>query len=190
VSPDDVRRALPGWSVASGRRVEHIARVTDLLDTWAAARGIAETEAARWRRAAVLHDALRDADEDVLRRYPPLPDWPMKTWHGPAAATAAAADGEHDRGVLDAVRYHSFGYAAWDDAGRMLYLADFLEPGRTFDREHLDELSARVGAEPPVVLREVAAMRLSWRLKNGGRIARETWEFWNSIAADASSSRR
>ncbi len=189
VSPADVRRRLPAWSVVGDGRIAHIARVMTMLQGWAAARGVPAAEGERWQRAALLHDALREADEQVLRRYPPLPSWPRKTWHGPAAATAAAADGERDQGVLDAVRYHSFGFAPWDDAGRMLYLADYLEPGRSFERERLDAFAARVPAEPALVLREVASMRLAWRIKNGGRIARETWEFWNSIAADASSSR-
>lgn len=189
VSPADVRRGLPPWSVVGEARIAHIARVMTMLQGWAAARGVGEPEGRRWQRAALLHDALRDADEAVLRRYPPLPPWPQKTWHGPAAAAAAAADGERDQGVLDAVRYHSFGYAPWDDAGRMLYLADYLEPGRTYERVRLDAFAARVPAEPALVLREVASMRLAWRISNGGRIARETWEFWNSIAADASSSR-
>jgi HD superfamily phosphohydrolase YqeK len=188
VSPDEVRRELPPWAVVGEGRVAHIGRVAALLARWAGERGVAPAEAARWRRAAVLHDALRDADDAVLRRYPPLPPWPRKTWHGPAAATAAAADGERDQGILDAVRYHSFGFAGWEEVGRLLYLADFLEPGRDHDREKLDAFAARVAAEPRVVLREVAAMRLGWRLKNGGPIARETWEFWNGIAADASSS--
>ena len=188
MSPDDVRRALPPWAVAGPKRVEHVARVVALLERWAGERGVGELELARWRRAALLHDALRDADEAVLRRYAAPTPWPLKTWHGPAAASAAAADGERDQGVLDAVRYHSFGFAGWDDAGRMLYLADYLEPGRPYERPALDAWIARCAAEPAQVLREVAALRISWRLRNGGKLAQETWQFWNSIAADASSS--
>lgn len=190
MSPDDVRKALPSWAVAGDRRVEHVARVAALLERWAGERGVSAAEQARWSRAAVLHDALRDADEAVLRKHGGASDWPLKTWHGPAAAAAAAVDGERDPGVLDAVRYHSFGFARWDQAGRMLYLADYLEPGRDYERPKLDAWIARVGTEPVAVLREVAAFRISWRLKNGGRLAQETWEFWNSIAADASSSSR
>jgi HD superfamily phosphohydrolase YqeK len=190
MSPDDVRAALPPWAVVADRRVAHIARVADLLDDWARARGVGAVEAGRWRRAALLHDALRDADDAVLGRYEPRPAWPRKTWHGPAAAAAAAADGERDAGVLDAVRYHSLGYARWDEAGRMLYLADYLEPGRPYQRAKLDALAALVPAEPAAALREVATLRIGWRLKEGGLIARETWEFWNAIAGAGSSSSR
>jgi HD superfamily phosphohydrolase YqeK len=187
-SPDDVRAAMPPWSVVAERRLAHVARVVDLLEAWARARDVGEVEAGRWRRAALLHDALRDADETVLKRYEPDAVWPLKTWHGPATASAAAADGERDAGVLDAVRFHSLGYAGWDEAGRMLYLADYLEPGRAYDRTDLDALSARVPAEPAAVLRDVAARRIGWRLKEGGLIAKETWAFWNALVAAGSSS--
>jgi hypothetical protein len=70
----------------------------------------------------------------------------------------------------------------------MLYLADYLEPGRPYERRTLDALAARVPAEPGAVLREVAALRIGWRLKEGGAIARETWDFWNALVAAGSSS--
>jgi HD superfamily phosphohydrolase YqeK len=187
-SAADIRQALPPWAVVGERRVAHIGRVVDLLDAWARARAVDGAEAGRWRRAALLHDALRDASEEVLRNYEPRSAWPLKTRHGPAAAAAAAADGERDAGVLDAVRYHSLGFPGWDDAGRMLYLADYLEPGRQHERKMLDELAQRVPVQPAAVLREVAVLRIGWRLAQGGRIARETWEFWNGLVADPSSS--
>src|SRR5688572_20516660 len=113
--------SLPSWAVVTPERHAHIERVVALLGEWAAAMGAPDTERARWLRAAWLHDALRDEDRsDALA-------------HGARAAARAAQDGERDRGVLDAVRYHTVGYAHWDDAGRMLYLADFLEPARTLD---------------------------------------------------------
>jgi len=181
---------LPRWAQVSPRRIAHIARVVALVDQWAIARCAAAGERDRWRRAALLHDALRDAPEEGLRRFVSDSPWPLKTRHGPAAAAAAEADGERDAGVLDAVRYHSLGYAGWDDAGRMLYLADYLEPGRQHERETLDALARRVPVEPQAVLRAVAALRIGWRLKEGGPIARETWEFWNGLAAAPSSSSR
>ena len=179
---------LPPWAQVGTRRIAHIRRVVALVDQWGIARGADAGERDRWRRAALLHDAMRDAPEDVLRRYVPDSRWPLKTRHGPAAAAAAEADGEQDSGVLDAVRYHSFGYARWDEAGRMLYLADYLEPGRQHERVMLDTLARRVPAEAQAVLRAVAALRIGWRLKEGGPIAKETWEFWNGLVAAGSSS--
>jgi HD superfamily phosphohydrolase YqeK len=171
------------------KRVEHVARVAALLGRWAADRGVGDAEAARWRRAAFLHDALRDAPDEVLAGYCARPArWPRAIWHGPAAAAAARRDGERDRGVLVAVHYHSLGYARWDDVGRFLFLADYLEPGRVHERPVLDTLAARVPAEPDAVLRDVAAIKLRWLLHVGRPIPRETWDFWNNLAAGRSSS--
>jgi HD superfamily phosphohydrolase YqeK len=180
---------LPPWAVVSPRRVRHIAGVVALVESWSAALGVAPAESGRWRRAAVLHDALRDAPESLLAGFAALPEgWSPPLWHGPAAAAAAERDGEEDPGVLAAVRYHSVGHRDWDDTGRMLFLADSLEPGRTHDRDALAALAARVAAEPAVALREVAARKLRWLLHVGRPIPRETWVFWNSIVAAGSSS--
>ncbi len=180
---------LPDWAVVSPRRAGHIARVAALLARWAAARGLAAEEEARWRRAALLHDALRDATDEVLAGYCARPArWPRSIWHGPAAASAARRAGERDRGVLAAVHYHSLGYAGWDDVGRFLFMADYLEPGRAHERPVLDALAARAAGEPEDVLREVAANKLRWLLHVGRPIPRETWEFWNNLAAARSSS--
>ena len=179
---------LPSWAVVSPRRAEHIGRVVALVEQWAAARGVTEQEAARWRRAALLHDALRDATPEQLATFTPRGYWPEALWHGPAAAEAAGRDGERDRGVLDAVHYHSVGSMEWDHAGRVLYLADYLEPGRPHDRQRRAEWSARVPRELMTVLREVAAERIEWRLQHGHHVLRESYDFWNSLAGDASSS--
>lgn len=179
---------LPPWAVVSARRREHIARVMLLVDSWAAARRVAPAEAQRWHRAALLHDALKDANDDELARWTPRGDWPRALWHGPAAAAAAARHGESDAGVLDAVRYHSVGFAGWDDAGRILYLADYLEPGRDRDPAGNAALAARVPAEMEQVLFEVAGARIGHLRAAGRTLGKETQDFWNRLVRDASSS--
>ena len=123
----------------------------------------------RWVRAAWLHDAMREAR------------LPAGTTHGAAAADRAEREGETDRGVLDAVRYHSVGYAQWDDVGKMLYLADYLEPGRTFDQDLRRALAARVAEERDAVLKQVAARRISRIIDERWPLPRETADFWSSL---------
>ncbi len=144
-------------------------RVAALLSAWAMALHTPDGERARWLRAAWLHDALRDA---------PAAD---ELAHGPMAAERAAHDGETDQGVLDAVRYHSLGYAGWDDVGKMLYLADYLEPGRTFDHELRRALAARVAEERDAVLKQVAARRIARVIDGRWPLLRATVDFWNSL---------
>jgi len=161
--------SLPAWAQVSPARRAHIERVVAQLRSWADAMHVDPQERDRWIRAGWLHDALRDA---------PLGD-PLA--HGPAAADRAAADGERDRGVLDAVRHHTVGSPAWDDVGRMLYLADFLEPGRDRIAADRAELAQRVPVERDVVLREVARRRIEWLLRSGWPLPVATVAFWNQL---------
>jgi HD superfamily phosphohydrolase YqeK len=85
--------------------------------------------------------------------------------------------------VLDAVRYHSLGYAGWDAVGRMLYLADYLEPGRPYDRDVRRALAARVPAERDRVLQAVAARRIERVIESRWPLARETVGFWNALVS-------
>lgn len=160
---------LPAWTVAGPERRAHIERVAALIDQWAVEMRVPRPERERWGLAAWLHDSLRDA---------PAAD---ELAHGPMAADTARGEGVVDQGVLDAIRYHSIGYKGWDDVGRMLFLGDYLEPGRTFDRERRAELAALVPWERDNVLREVTRRRIEWTVQSGWRLAIETVEFWNSL---------
>jgi len=160
--------SLPAWAQVSPERRAHIERVVALLNSWADQMPVDQTERDRWLRAGWLHDALRDA---------PFPD-PLA--HGPAAADRAAA-GERDRGVLDAVRFHTVGSAEWDDVGRMLYLADFLEPARERIAPDRADLARRVPVERDAILREVARRRIEWVLRSAWRMVPETVAFWNQL---------
>ena len=175
---------IPAWAVVKPKRVQHIGRVTALLETWATALHIDRNQAERWQRAAAYHDALKDAGPDLLAFYTPQEGWHAKLWHGPAAAAAAAKHGETDPGVLSAVRYHSVGFAGWDSVGRALYLADYLDPGRDDARQRA-AWAVRVPAEMDTVLREVATQRIGWLIAAGQPLIKETWEFWNRLVAAA-----
>jgi HD superfamily phosphohydrolase YqeK len=89
--------------------------------------------------------------------------------------------------VLDAVRYHSVGLAEWDMVGRVLYCADFLEPGRTFDSERRAELAIRFPSNPRGVLCDVATRRVMHIVRCGWTLPEPTVRLWNSLAAAAKS---
>lgn len=174
--------SLPPWAQVSTRRREHIARVGQLAVDWADRLGVAEPERHRWLKAVWLHDALRDAPTEDLRRWAATPDGTRALLHGPAAANRAEADGETDRGVLDAVRFHSVGSADWDLVGQVLYCADFLEPGRELEAGRRAELAKRFPAEPGQVLYEVAKWRIQHLISSGWSMPEPTYRFWNGLS--------
>jgi HD superfamily phosphohydrolase YqeK len=161
------RLDLPSWACASAGRREHIARVVTLLEDWAAAMDLPPDERAAWIDAGRFHDVLRD-----------LPDARL---HGPTAAERLQREGETRRSVLEAVRHHTTGSVSWDRTGKALFMADYLEPGRPFDREGRALLAARVVNDFDGVFRQVVRARIEWALKEGHQLYPQTVELWNSL---------
>lgn len=185
-SPSELRPTLPVWAVVTPERLDHIHRVAELVHGWSEALGVPDSERNRWLKAVWLHDALRDAPAEELARHAPSAQGPAELRHGPASAARAKSEGETDRGVLDAVRYHSLGLAEWDMVGRTLYCADFLEPGRAPDDAERAALAERFPAEPQAVLFDVARARMRYLINSGWSISATTLRFWNSLTAASS----
>ena len=172
---------LPSWSQVSEKRRAHIQRVATLLMRWADAMHISADERRDWVDAARWHDALRDAPREDLKALAGNAPYEPEMLHGPAAAARLAQDGEGRQNVLDAIRYHTVGASTWDRTGRGLYMADFLEPGRTFSKEDRAFLSAQVPHDFDGVFRQVVRMRLVYALNEGHTLFPETVQLWNSI---------
>lgn len=173
--------ALPEWAQVSDKRRQHIERVVALLERWAGEMKLAHAETTRWITAGVLHDALRDAPETMLRALTGDGKCPGELLHGPAAAVRAEQDGERRRDVLDAVRFHTVGNPEWGRTGRALYMADFLEPGRKFLREERSRIADAVANDFDGAFRDTVRLRIDWSLRQGGQLYPESVDLWNAV---------
>jgi 2-amino-4-hydroxy-6-hydroxymethyldihydropteridine diphosphokinase len=176
---------LPDWAMAGQERREHMARVADLLDAWAHALKLDEDERLRWRAAAHLHDALRDAPPATLAPLvgEELAGLPEALLHGPAAAERLREEGVEDEELLAAVAFHTTGHPDFGRLGRALYAADFLEPGRAFLTERRAQLRARAPAGLDAIVREVARARIAHLVERGLPVDPRTEAFWNTLVA-------
>lgn len=172
---------LPPWAEVTEKRRAHVERVTALLDRWAAQLQLPPAEAQAWHDAGAWHDALRDASAETLRALAPDPERPVETLHGPAAATRLATEGETRAHVLDAIRWHTVGFAEWDRTGRALYMADFLEPGRQFSRADRAFLADQLVHDFDGVFRQVVRSRIEWTVREGKALFPETVALWNRV---------
>ena len=175
---------LPAWAAVTERRRTHIGRVTALLERWAVEMRVGDDERRAWRDAGLLHDALRDADESMLRELAGATfgnDAPVEILHGPAAAERLRQEGETRMDLLDAVRYHTVGHGGWAPVGQALYMADFLEPGRKFMQVDRAWLAAQVPNDFAGVFRQVVRMRLEWSLREGKQLYPPTVALWNAV---------
>ena len=178
---DSVLVELPPWAQVTEKRRAHIQRVAALLDQWADLMRVAALERRDWLDAARWHDALRDAPREELRRLAGNAPYESEMLHGPASAARLAQDGEQRVNVLDAIRFHTVGSPEWDRTGRALYMADFLEPGRSFSREDRAFLASQVPHDFDGVFRQVVRMRLVYALNEGHMLFPETVQLWNTI---------
>ena len=172
---------LPPWAIVGDRRRAHIERVVALVDGWAAAMAVNTDEALAWHDAGRFHDAVRDAQETQLREMTHDLASEVPLLHGPAAAARLVAEGEARNDVLQAVRWHTIGCAAWDRVGRALYMADFLDPGRGFARGDRAYLAHQVPTDFDGTFRQVVRMRLEWTVREGKSLHAETVALWNAV---------
>jgi 2-amino-4-hydroxy-6-hydroxymethyldihydropteridine diphosphokinase len=152
-----------------------------LLAQWAHDLKLPTNASLEWIDAGRFHDALKDAPVHVLRQVTRAAGMPAALLHGPAAARTLEARGEARRGVIEAVEHHSIGFPGWGPAGRALYCADFLEPGRRFDPEMAAFLRRRFLRHPTDVFRDVLRLRIERALELKEPVHPQTLETWNSV---------
>ena len=172
---------LPPWAVVTDKRRAHITRVASLLAEWAEAMDLDDAERDAWIDAGRLHDALRDASEPDLRAITGETELPAGILHGPACASRLTRDGERRTDLLEAIRWHTTGCARWSRVGRALFMADFLEPGRSFAQGDRAFLASHVPDDFDRVFRQVVRMRLEWSIREGKGLFPETVELWNHV---------
>jgi HD superfamily phosphohydrolase YqeK len=172
---------LPPWAQVKKNRRKHIIRVTWLLAVWADELRLEPAARQAWIDAGRFHDALRDASVDELRELAGSSMSEVELLHGPAAATRLARDGERRQNLLDAVRYHSIGSEKWDDVGRALYMADYLEPGRKFDLEGRAKLAALVHRDFDAAFRQVVEARMAYARQNNFTVYPESTALLESL---------
>ena len=119
--PESVRRYLLVLKQEGETRFAHTKRVIDLASEMAARFG---EDAEKTALAALLHDYCKDPDGGVENDIN----------HGSMAAEAARTEfGVTDEDVLNAIRYHTTGRAGMSKLERIIFLADTVEPGRTYE---------------------------------------------------------
>lgn len=173
---------LPEWAECSDARREHALRVSRLLAEWARSLGLPRRERRRWAAAGTVHDALRDAAGEELRRMTER-EWPLPLLHAPACAERLRREGVGDDALLRAVAYHPTGHSSFDRLGDALYAADFLEPGRPFLEERRAELRERMPGGLDEVRVEVIALRLQHLVRARKPLMPESLRYWNRCVA-------
>lgn len=121
----------------SQKRFRHVLGVEEAALELAARYGCDPVQASL---AALLHDyAKEQPDEvflDLIDRYqldPDLKNWNNNVWHGLVGRYLIAERfGVTDEAILQAIAVHTVGSSDMSLLDKVLYVADYIEPGREF----------------------------------------------------------
>ncbi|WP_188206223.1 bis(5'-nucleosyl)-tetraphosphatase (symmetrical) YqeK [Alkalibacillus aidingensis] len=124
------------------KRYEHVERVTETALDLARHYGADPYQVGI---AAAMHDYAKHMEKDLLKKwilsYTDLPkdllNYHHELWHGPVGAKMI----EHlflikDSEIINSIRYHTTGRHGMTLVEKIIFLADYIEPGRQFDAVH------------------------------------------------------
>ncbi|MBT9283575.1 MAG: bis(5'-nucleosyl)-tetraphosphatase (symmetrical) YqeK [Hydrogenibacillus schlegelii] len=168
----------------SPKRYRHVLDVAETARTLAPRAGVPEEEAVL---AALLHDRCREWPkaelEAVLRRYRDVVwlDYAPVIWHGPVASYVARERyGIENVRVLEAIYYHTTGRGAMSSLDLVLWVADYIEPGRTFPEADVARKLAETDLE--AAFRYGLSRSLIELIERGEKIHPAMWQAYNAIA--------
>lgn len=124
-------------SQMSAKRFKHVLGVEKAAIQLAGIYGISKEAASI---AALCHDYAKELPDQEMRELiiteqleEDLLDYGSNIWHGPCAAEIVKKEFQLlDEDILNAIRYHTIGRSKMSLLEQVIYVADFIEPGRNF----------------------------------------------------------
>lgn len=118
-------------------RYQHTVGVMETAVALAQKYGVDEKKA---ELAAIFHDYAKFRDKEEMRSIimeqnmdEELLEYNSELWHAPVGAYLVEKEaGITDTEILDAIRYHTSGRPKMTKLEKVIYLADYIEPGRKF----------------------------------------------------------
>ncbi|WP_071460198.1 bis(5'-nucleosyl)-tetraphosphatase (symmetrical) YqeK [Bacillus massilinigeriensis] len=137
--------------------------------------------------AAIFHDYAKFRPKDemkqiILEQGIPgnLLDFNNELWHAPVGAYLVEKEaGVKDIEILDAIRYHTSGRPGMTLLEKVIYLADYIEPGRQFPG--VEEVRGLAENDLNVALVQAIKNTVSFLFKRNQPIYPDTFLTYNSL---------
>jgi predicted HD superfamily hydrolase involved in NAD metabolism len=167
----------------SPKRYQHIQGVAQTAKKLAVLYGLSpdKAELAGW-----LHDCAKELSKGEMADW--IKKGPFKLdldeiripalWHPHAGASIALKKwGIKDAQVLEAIRRHTLGSPAMSPLASVLFVADFIEPGRKFDGVTLVRKIAKKSLSEAVLLK--CSMTISYLFEKNTKVHGRLLDTWN-----------
>ncbi|MDP4083439.1 MAG: bis(5'-nucleosyl)-tetraphosphatase (symmetrical) YqeK [Bacillota bacterium] len=139
--------------------------------------------------SAVFHDYAKfrpkeEMKEIILEQGMPedLLQYNSELWHAPVGAFLVEKEvGITDPEVLDAIRYHTSGRPNMTKLEKVIYLADYIEPGRIFPG--VDEVRQLASTDLDRALIKAIQNTIMFLLKKGQQVYPATFHTYNDLVS-------
>lgn len=137
--------------------------------------------------AAIFHDYAKFRPKEEMKRiiidqgFPSdLLEYNPELWHAPVGAYLTKTEaGITDREILDAIRYHTSGRPGMTLLEKIIYLADYIEPGRHFPG--VDEVRELAQESLDQALIKSLQNTIIFLLKKNQMVYPETFHTYNDL---------
>ncbi|MED3624518.1 bis(5'-nucleosyl)-tetraphosphatase (symmetrical) YqeK [Neobacillus thermocopriae] len=137
--------------------------------------------------AAIFHDYAKFRPKEEMREIIKSQSFPQdlleynaELWHAPVGAYLVEKEaGITDNEVLDAIRYHTSGRPGMTLLEKIIYLADYIEPGRQFPG--VDEVRELAKESLDKALIKSVQNTINFLMKKNQPVYPETFHMYNDL---------
>lgn len=141
--------------------------------------------------AAIFHDYAKFRPKEEMRqiivdqKMPAiLLEFNSELWHAPVGAFLAEKEaGIKDGEILDAIRFHTSGRVGMTLLDKIIYLADYIEPGRHFPG--VDEVRDLAEKDLDIALTQSMKNTILFLMKKNQQVFPDTFNAYNSIVKNS-----
>lgn len=166
------------------RRYIHTIGVMDTSIELAKKYGVDENKA---ELAAIFHDYAKFRDKEEMRNIILEQNMPQdllahhdELWHAPVGAFLVEKEvGITDKDVLEAIKCHTSGKINMTTLDKVLYVADYIEPGRDFPG--VEEVRETAKASLDIAMIQAMKNTISYLLKRNQPVYPDTFHAYNDM---------
>lgn len=140
--------------------------------------------------AAIFHDYAKFRPKEEMKQIivaekmaPELLQYNSELWHAPVGAFLVEKEvGIVDMEILNAIKYHTSGRVGMSMLEKIIYLADYIEPGRQFPGvEEVRELAKK---DLQLALIRAVQNTISFLMKKNQPVFPDTFHTYNDLIAN------
>ena len=137
--------------------------------------------------AAIFHDYAKFRPKEEMEQIiisekmaPDLLAYNTELWHAPVGAYLVEKEaGITDQEILDAIAYHTSGRVGMSLLDKIIYLADYIEPGRSFPGVAEVRLTAKENLDHAVI--QALGNTVVFLMKRNQAIYPDTFKTYNDL---------